>query len=338
MTEWLTGFVFREKRLMARICNAQGVTEFIDPAELTTRGVPSEKRGRKRFELDFSRFVPVDSGEYVSHFGLMDNADANCQRCWEIRADGLRLLVPTLVLVRALVRPNKLLLARALIAPGIKSVVTLTPDQKELLFFQLPLGGMQRLASSVQTQLRWLLSSPSALKMQGTLSKSVVIDGRLDCSMPVGRLSCVVRGPRVDDTVYVTDITPLALSNSDGADTDTLTFHASLEVYGGGAAVADSRNCFVPARADGQSSLTDSEWDSVFQILQSKRNVRERTLNRRALFDALIEKLHRKISWKEASSRGSFSQTALPVMFRTLIACGAWDEILNFLVASRAAH
>lgn len=335
MAEWLTGFVFKEKKLMARICNAQGFTEFLDPVELTTRGVPAEMRERKRFELDFSHFAPVDSSEYLEHFGFDDILDKNGQSCFEIRADGFRLLIPALVLLRALVRPNKLLLAKVLMAPGITSAVTLAADKKGLLFFQMPLGGMQRLASSVQNQLRWLLSSPSALKMQGTLSKSVAMDGRLDCSLPVGNLRCVVRGEMSGDTIYVTDLSPLALAGADNTDDEALIFHASLEVHGSGATLADSRSWTLPVRQNGEWSLTDSEWTSVFQIMQSRRNICERTINRRELLDALFEKLNNKVSWK-AACRGRFSRTALPVLFRTLITCGAWSEIVKFLADSRA--
>jgi hypothetical protein len=170
------------KNKVAQLVTEHGKIEEVAAHQLLKRGLPSCVLPRARFATDLHgwRLLPTEEANaYPTAFGF--SADMSNHQVFEFFVGEHRYLVPALVLVRAVLKNKKSLIAAAFQPQGLE--LAITPIFEEDLLSDFWIQSSQR---GFNTEfLHWLYTYPSARRMFHSVFRHAV-EGRLGISPPLG--------------------------------------------------------------------------------------------------------------------------------------------------------
>jgi transposase len=345
VTNWIHGINFSAGTLTAK--TSKGT--LLELSQLAKAGLPTDRSTRVgRLEIEFGAWAPISSAAYRKAFHIKLEEGTACQHdVFEAQARGVTLVVPALVFLRAIFKPNAQFLARAFAPQLMDFAAYLDRDQDPPQIKAdptLPAVALSSRQSNPLQTLAWLYCHPSARNMVGSVHVRA-LGGAMSLAMPEGKATLAVHGKKIGRTLFVT---AMSINSVTPADTPVVTCDLTAKKYllrGTRMEAEESRavhtkRLTVPARSDGGVELTDGEWVQVEAILAGSRRNRTR-LSQRAVADGVLTKLHTGQPWSKVGYREGFAQNAISALHRWKIT-GRFDALLDVLHAHRnvtaAAH
>ena len=277
-------------------------------SELARRGAPTgQATVRKRLEVQFADFTPINTEEYRTYFGLTERAGAaDRHQVFEAFCGGERYLVPALVLMRALFRPTDKLLPQMFSPSALERNCRLDISDGDVIVVVdakwAHTAEAQRYCSS-EGPLSWMMLHPSARRMADSVHRNAMA-GRIALDLPEGSAEVVITGVNAASNTLVTEIRILAVTAADAPDLPVATWAPRIDFVN--RSWAESRNLTealtanVPLHADGGYELTDDEWTAVGPILEGRRKLpRQYQHCQRKMLDGVLGKLVTGKSWRD---------------------------------------
>ncbi len=339
---WVIGTCQVGGQRMFEVLSSTGQVEQVAADALATIDVPrgTAPSTRAVYEGDLSIWSRVAEDEYLQAFGIkLPQEVLNRHAVYSAQlADGTRILVPALALMRGFFRPNRLLMPRVF-TPGnvdLMGFVDYSNDPPTVILDGETEKGLdKRDIASRYEPVRWMLSSTSAHRCAHSVYLHS-LGGRLDLSLPQGRLRLVLHGRQVESTLFVTKVTVTSVTvpveDSVTQSDHTYVFHRMAAEERTVTALAALPP--VPVLQDGRVELTDSEWERIKPLLDSKRR-NQTTHCRRDLLDTMLFKLSSGRSWKVVTRSSSFEETTLTTTFRRWQLDGRLHRVLSELMLLR---
>lgn len=318
-----------------------GSADYVLAESLATVGIPtSDSLERMVYTGDISTWTRIPSSRYAQAFGYAaphENSMGHPVFCHQLD-DETCVHVPALVFIRALFKPNRLILP-VVFSPGNIDVlgfvdyssappVVIVDSAREMHLDH-------REVEDRYEPLRWLHSSRSARACsQSVFTNS--LNGCVDLALPQGQFRLVMHGHRVGAELFVTKATVISV-NVEAADCisgneQTYVFHRMVSPERKVAPLLTLPP--IPARAGGMVTLSGSEWSDIEPLLNSNQR-RKIIHSRRALLDVMLQKLSSGRSWKAMSRDSGFVETNLTTTFRRWQRDGRLARVLERLEFAR---
>lgn len=340
--DWARGLAARGGCLVAEVAR-EGTVEYVNLSTLQERGLPDDTSTRRgRIQLDFGNWSRTDPSEYLRAFGIEDvtSAASDHQMFFAVHR-GVKLVVPALVWIRALIRPSEHFLALAFGPHFLDRVSCVTSgdgDAKVVVDTPWATKSQTKRRSSAEQAIVWMRAHPSATSMVGSVHRWAM-EGAVGLDLPSGHAELSVRGRRVGKTIFVTDMSVQVVQAGDEP-IQGIADASGRYVLTGSPAESGSCASFhvsnfegVPTHSAGQSDVTDEEWDAVSGFLTTPGKAP--TLDQRAILDGLLCKLSTGMAWKSVPYRVGNHQNAIQA-FRAWAGRGALQQVLETLMEFRA--
>lgn len=339
---WVIGACQAGGQRMFEVLSSKGKVEQVAADALATKGVPRGTGSSTRavYEGDLSTWSSTAEDEYLQAFGIeLPSGLSNRHTVFRGQlADGTSILVPALALMRGFFRPH-----------GVLMPLVFTPGNIDLMGFvdysndppKIVLDGTEQRdlkkhdTASRYEPLRWMLSSTSAHQCAHSVYLHS-LGGRLDLRLPRGQFRLVLHGRQVASNLFVTKVTvtwaTVPVEDSVIQEEHTYVFHRMAAEERTVTALAALPP--VPVLQDGRVELTESEWERIKPLLDSKRR-NQTTHCRRDLLNTMLFKLSSGRSWKVITRSSCFSETTLTTNFRRWQLDGRLSRILSELMLLR---
>lgn len=345
--EIVIGVGFEGKELCAYALTRDGERTDFPVTELHRRGLlTTARKDVRRFTTCFNDWRETDPHEYLQAFGFQNAASvAFNHRFFEFQVYAVRYVVPALLLIRGFFRPSRFLLPAIFRPHAIEQIsrVELLPSGETVhtVDASWATAGRTKNYSDWNIVLAWLNTHPSAKEMAASVHRNA-LSGVVSIELPNATAQVTCRGVRVGNSVFVSDLTLMTVEPHDlpefpiANSVTLLTLHRGASSTGEGrfAPVAD---IVVPARHDGQTDLTDSEWEHVEPVLMSSRKCKQPfTHSPRALLDGILGKLSSGTPWRLAHYKVGTHQNAVTAC-RDWTGRGVLANVLSILEETRRA-
>jgi hypothetical protein len=165
----------------------------------------------KAVDFDLSQMTEVDAQEYLSAVGLALVGDQR-QSVYELSHEGMRYVVPTTVLITALVGRLSSIGDWLLRAGSLDTVALATrvDDVARIRFHPKSLIAQAREQVGTQERYLWLTAFPSARRTWSSVHAHAC-DGDLKLRLPLALVSATFKGVRKNATLHVTQISVTTL-------------------------------------------------------------------------------------------------------------------------------
>jgi hypothetical protein len=294
------------------------------------------------FEGDFASWKVADTGEYLQAVGLppVDGSEAQRHEVLSIPGPtGLTLYVPTLVLLRAFMRPATPVFEVAFTPASIDlvSFVDYSADPPSVVIDDkgLKIRAKQRQGTDTADRaVTWMQTSRSARRMVQSVHTNA-LTGWLKLAIPKGSIRIVFEGSVVGDRAFVSRA---AVSSvfvpADDSITETVEAIAfRADASGKRESVGSEYRRAVPLRAGGMATLLDAEWEAVEPILLRKRSPNT-THSHRDRLDLILRYLSEGQGWKPLETKELRSQT-LALALRRWTSDGRLGAVIDKLAEMR---
>lgn len=341
--DWARKIRVSDGELMAEIEVGDGRLDLTALTELAKRGTPAlHPTVRKQLNVRFEDFVHCSSHEYITQFGKSEaERHEDYHRVYRVLSGGKCYLVPALVMLRALFRPNSTLLPLMFAPNALERTCRLDCSGEEVhVIVDAPWtnGHDARGRSDWETPLRWMMLHPSARRMADSVHQHAM-SGRIAVDLPEGNLEVVFAGVQGASAVLVTEVRILAVTPLDMPDLPVVTWAPRFEYVNRSWAVGrnlrESVSADVPLRVDGTHELTDEEWIVIGPLLvgQYKKHPTFQHCQRK-LLDGILGKLATGKSWRESSYKvGDWRNAA--TSYRRWTSSGTFSEAMQALRSMR---
>lgn len=302
--DWALGIAVENGRLVVEGIGREGDLKIGNIAELGTRGVPTcPQLVNHKGTLEFGSLVVGNAEEYLRALSLfIPKYSANRHMVLKGRFDGVQVVIPALVLMRALFRPTKFLLPLMFRAQALDRVrfldFTRAPTQ---VVVDATWNGTYRTGDEVRQCISWVTFFPSAIRCASSIHEFAMC-GQIGMDMPNANARATMDGLEIDGTLFVTEMKLIAVH----AEEEPITAAAGcsrdfvLRDVGRGGSLKGSLTELskIPNGQMGDLHVSDSEWEAIEPtLLEGQRRLRE-TINQRHLFDAIVNKINFGRSWR----------------------------------------
>ena len=314
--DWALGIAVENGRLVVEGIGRGGDLEICDIAELGTCGVPTcSQLVKHKGTLEFGSLVAGSADDYLSALALpVPKQSANRHMVLKGKFDGVQVVIPTLVLMRALFRPTKFLLPLMFRAQALDRVrfLDFTRAPTEVVV-DATWNGTYRTGDEVRQCISWMTFFPSAIRCASSVHE-FAMRGQIGMDMPHGSARATMDGLKVDGVVFVTEMRLIAVH----ADEEPIFSAAGCsrdfvlrDVYRSGSSKGSLTEISkVPNGQNGDLDVSDSEWKAVEStLLEGQWRLRE-TINQRHLFDAILKKINYGTSWRTLVSKSGTGNNA----------------------------
>lgn len=287
---------------------------------------------------NFSDWGPASLSEYGFASGLpVPPGDGH--EVWSFQHNGNRYIVPALVLMRALFRPNHSLLPQLFRPQSLEDVCDfIGGDASSRVALT---GGLRdwagsRERSSLVEPLSWMYSFPSARAMWASVL-SASSRSTLGLQLPNASVRMVVHGKAHCKNFYVTRMVLVTLTAHDAPfefandHSRDICFHVSDERLASGFKPNRSKDDDINLR-DGDSSLSDAEWEDIEPLVHRGRDFKH---SARAIVDAVLAKQSQGTSWTDTTYPPGIEHTTASTAFHRWKKDGRWAEVLGVLEMHR---
>lgn len=345
--EIVVGVGFEGKELCAYALTREGESTHFPVTDLYRRGLLTiARRDICRFTTCFSDWKESDPREYLQAFGFQNAASvAFNHRFFECQVDAVRYVVPALLLIRGFFRPGRFLLPAIFRPHAIEQIsrVELRPSGETVhtVDASWATAGHTKNYSDLNAVLAWLNMYASAKKMAASVHRNALA-GVISIELPNATAQVTCRGVRVGTSVFVSDLTLMTVAPHDLPELPIANSVTPLTLHRGASNTEEGRfapvaNIVVPARHDGQTDLTDSEWERVEPVLMSSRKCKQPfTHSPRALLDGILGKLSSGTPWRLAHYKVGTHQNAVTAC-RDWTRRGVMAKVMLILAEARRA-
>jgi len=295
---WTLGIGVNNKSLVAKILSDEGVAFYQPLSQLISNGIPTPVQITRKVDIDtsFASWQKVESHEYTNAYGLKVPLGAKSMHSiFEFKFRKTRILVPALVLIRALFIPNKALLRVSFQAQFLESIGFIG---KSGLNIDSPWHkpGYRLMSANIENALRWMFSFPSAYRMAHSVHEAA-IRGRIDLKLPKAKARVNVEGLKIKNTYYASKLS-ISKITAEELPFDDIKEISPLVHYLG-APQGTNKTYVIPTNENGDIQITDSEWQHLEPLLLAEPNGRKYKLSQRGIFNGIISKLHFNTPWRK---------------------------------------
>lgn len=288
--ELLTSIEMDGASRCGRLVGLDGSSRTVEISELARRGIPFDglnqpHRSATQFQLNthLHRWSRCSLDDFAAAVGLPANIGGHTG--WTFTEAGTTFVIPTLVVLRALVRPNPSLFPQLLRPQSLDDICTYLPDRNTVWPW---VKHMNKGAGRIKAgkRLTWFYCFPSARLAWGSVLRYAAL-GRLDWDPPEASAVLCVNGVRVGDTRYITKMVTMAVR----AEEEPFEFAAkqSRDIeYQPELSSVDELLTSTGSR------LTDAEWALIEPLLYAPRatNVQKAVAEHVLLAEAVGIKKH----------------------------------------------
>lgn len=343
--EWVERLDRRHGVLVAKVV-CPGQPDRLEALDALRLSGTSEPRARRvRVDTDFKHWSTASAHEYLAGFGVEQDVKER-HRVFSVTHDGVRYLIPTLVLMKAMFRPFSQLVPFLLVPNGLElmSVPDTSCPQPSVHLMPGVLDTHSRRAASIREPLSWYWSFPSARQCWDS-AYAWARKGHLALDLPAAKIGLVMKGKLKGATCYVTNCSVIRVDVEDEPH-DFARNHRRHICFHDSAGLGDQRKGKKGRPApllDGKLlsrgstwSLSDDEWDAVEQIVAptGSNGGQNRKHDLRALLDGVIEKVGTGIPWQKMAYTVGDWRNACSV-YRKLLNGGEWEQICSVLARTR---
>lgn len=298
--QWAHAITVESGRLAVDMVNSEGVQERAPLSKLASVGVPAIGRKWRSFEnVRLAEFERVSEEKYLEQFGLADMVEPGNHAVFLLTRPRTKWVIPALVLMRALFKPNNLLLAEAFRHRAVERLTMPSPED-ETQHLYVARGKKMGAFVEPNCSLHWLLRDLGAKTMMESVHRHA-LDGRIDIDLANIEVTLKLSGVANGRTVYVTRVN---IPQAHGSDDNTLTFQ--LGAKDGPSVAGISESLKTSLRSDGQVAVTDEEWERVCHYLSPYKRGRPPNMDKRELLDSILHRLTgHTSSWTELEKTGS---------------------------------
>ncbi|ANH66666.1 hypothetical protein ABE85_02160 [Mitsuaria sp. 7] len=321
----------------------------IDVDNLTFQGLPDNKRDRMRVESEFEQWRPASFLEYACALSMDLNGDT-AHDAWAFIHNGMRVVVPALVLMRAMLRPHDPVFDLAFSGKSLESVVTYSGDASQAGGF----GVVAMVASyrysadtsnkaTIVEPLSWAYSFPSAREMWNSIYASAT-HGRLGLQLPKAWSHMVVHGVAHARNFYVTQLAVVSLEPREepfefaNEHARVIKFHEAMEVVASGLKPLRAKDDSIKLHSNRTSALSDAEWSEIAPLFSRGGSHDGKTGNvhdQRLIVDGILAKLTAGTSWTETRYAEGIPHTSVSIAYHRWQKSGRWQSILDVLNKQR---
>ncbi|SDP92872.1 Putative transposase of IS4/5 family [Rhodoferax sp. OV413] len=314
--EWAFGIAVKNGQLVVEGTSRDGDLEIGNLLELGTCGVPKcSQLVKHKGTLDFSALVAVNADEYLDALGLhAPQKLPNRHQVFECRFDGVRVVFPALVLMRALFRPNKFLLPVMFRPQALDRIrfldYTRTPTE---VVVDASWRGTYRSGEEVNQCISWMTLFPSAIRLASSVHE-FAMRGEIGMSLPLGSARATMHGLNVGGILFVTEMKVMAVhANEDpipGATGCSQDFVLRNVSYDGKLKSSLAEISKFPIGKNGELGVSDLEWTAIAPTLLKGQERAREILNQRHLFDAILQKINFCTSWRTLAPKSGTGNNA----------------------------
>lgn len=300
-----------------------------------------EAPDRRRALTSFKDWTLTSFDEYAFALGTPVYG-ATGHLAWAFRSNSLRFVVPALVMIKALFRPNELLFRHLFLPQSLDDICLFGGESVDgsnrmvSLLGTLRDSGYSHSRESVLEPLSWLVCFPSARGMWSSVLGEAVA-GRLGLQLPRATIQTVVHGSVHASNFYVTKMVVVALEAEEAplefasGHTRMISFHASDERLASGFKPNITRDNSIPLRR-GNSALSDAEWAELEPIIARVSRFKH---SPRSIVDAILSKLSQGTSWADTVYPKGIHHTNASIAFHRWSKDGRWDKVLSVIAEHR---
>jgi hypothetical protein len=303
--DWALGIAVREGRLVVEGIGDGNDLEIGDIGGLGTSGIPAcSCLVHHKGTLNFGSLTPDTSDEYLSALNLsIPTHSANRHGVLKGELDGVQVVIPALVLMRALFRPTKFLLPLMFRAQALDQVrfmdFTHTPAE---VVVDAHWSGTYRTGKEVNECISWMTFFPSAIRLAASVHEAAM-RGEIGMSMPRGSARSTVQGLKFAGVLFVTEMKVISIHTDEepiSAATGCSQNFVLRDVYRGNPLEGGlTKIGMIPLASNGELDVSDSEWTAIESTLLSGQIRNREKINQRHLFDAILDKINTRTSWRE---------------------------------------
>ncbi|WP_416761913.1 transposase [Roseateles sp. So40a] len=312
---------------------------------LTFQGIPNNKPDRMRVESEFKNWKPASLLEYCCALS-MDLDGEPSHETWAFVHNGMRVVVPALVLMRALLRPHDPVFDLAFKSHSIDAMVTYTGDT-ELSSGETVVSVVQSYRYSAATSnkatilepLSWAYSFPSARQMWNSIYAHAT-HGRIAMQLPHAWSHMVVHGVAHARNFYVTQLAVVSLEPREepfefaSGHARVIKFHEALEVVASGLKPLRTKDDSIKLHSNRTSALSDAEWSEIAPLFSRGGSHDGKTGNvhdQRLIVDGILAKLTAGTSWTETTYAQGIPHTSVSIAYHRWQKSGRWEAIISTL-------
>jgi len=276
-----------------------------------TDGVPCDISAKQAVETDFATWSLGSPAEYLAAFEFRTH-DLPEERhdVFAFQNGRTRILLPALVLLRALFRPKPYLLPAMFGPNAVENTCHLNLDES-VPKLELDARWASRTSrigcGEIAEPLLWMQCFPSAYAAAGSVH-AMARSGTIGIQLPRATVSASLRGRRLGNTMFATEarirtVVPLE-PPYDFAQQHPGLVHFQRQFGTSSSALhrKELRSTIraIPRQADGTVELTEVEWEAVAPILLAGADVKRQRLDQREIFNGLLVMLAEGKKWREA--------------------------------------
>ena len=344
--DWVESLDRHNGKLVARVAGVgrpKGLVE-LDAMHLPNLpGITSSRLRRVRIDSDFEAWSISSTKEYFAGFDFDLDAEEHHQ-VFAIMHDGVRYLIPALVLMKAMFRPFHQLAAFLFAPHGLELLSIPDLGSKEPSVHLMPgtLDTHSKRQASVREPLSWFWCFPTARKCWDSVYLWAC-KGKLAMDLPTGKIRLVVKGKKQAGTCYVTECSVIQVDIQERPH-EFAQAHRRFIVFHEGASLGDTRRGKRSRPAPLSDSkllmrngiwfLSDEEWDAIKPIAAPNLSP-YRKHDLRIVLDGIIEKIGSGTPWQKMTYKAGDWRNAC-WEYRKLRNGGEWERICLILAQTRA--
>jgi hypothetical protein len=310
---WALSIETINSQLTAKFLGNDGSTSLGELALLAQTGIPSVECQQKKLirDVDFSNWRLTTSTEYVQAFGIdLPPAEKSQHQIFEFDWCDTKFVVPALVLMRALFRPERHLLPTLFGIQGLDHSVFLdyaTNPPEPIIHAHWGKNRFRCATAGIKAGLTWLTCFPSAGQMTDSIHQHA-LSGTIGLNLPSAKISGAVYGKKIDKTYFVSTMNVSAVTPTEAPYAFASEHPRQVQLMPSGKVFVSPVK--VPSKPEGSIELDDTEWVAIQPILLEGLQLNRLKLDQRFLFDNILQKIHTNTGWKKIECKvGKWSNT-----------------------------
>jgi hypothetical protein len=314
--DWALGIAVENGRLVVERFGRGGDFDIGDIAELGGSGVPTcSELVKHKGTLDFGSLKANKADEYLRALGFpLLKQSTNRHMVFAGEFDGVQVVIPALVMMRALFRPTKFLLP-LMFRPQVMDRVrfldfTRTPIE---VVVDATWSGACRTGDEVRQCISWMTFFPSAIRLASSVHE-FAMRGEIGMTMPNGSARATMAGLKIGGVLFVTEMRVVTVHADEepilaasGCTRDFVLIDVCRDGPSKGSLSEISK---IPIGQDGDLDVSDLEWTAIEPTLLAGQRRLGETINQRHLFDAILQKINFGTSWRALVPKSSSGNNA----------------------------
>lgn len=318
--EWLLGVGRNFGATEARILKVDGGVDIVHLSELHRRGLPAIKPAvRLRSKVNLRTLQPSDAGPELQRLGLkLQPSEGNQHQAFEFEVVGQVVVLPTLLLMRELFAPAKFFLPAVFQPQALDSLTWLAPTEAG---FRMVIDANWYRTAVFTSNVRdcapvfaWLRSCRTAEAMVSSIHRNS-LRGAVALDPPEATVDAKLAGVLLGRRLFVTELRLMSLMADESPSLVVEGFSPNVAFAARGLSgkklgVKVAPRTDIPAHPDGTYEISDSEWEALGPMLESKYPGRV-VLDQRRIFDGTLRKLATGLPWRSMTySVGNWENAA----------------------------